>query len=267
MGQSNLPFPNLIRAVVLGATLLTATGAQAQAPTNPEIQQSVALRVDGLAHPFDYFVPARDAKAAPMPLLVLLHGAGGDGRGQIQAWLPVARAKQCILLAPSIENTSKAWDALYDRPEWILDAIESISNAYSVDKRRLYLWGYSAGGMFAFYFGFVESRYFAAAAVHGGVIENARYAMADLAARKIPFAYYIGTRDAWWSSQQARASRDALLARGFGVHYVELEGADHNFFARSAEITADAWEFFTLHALEADARFDPLDRAKIQKAR
>jgi dienelactone hydrolase len=138
------------------------------------------------------------------------------------------------LLAPNIDNSPQAWDALYDHPEWIRNAIDTLSQTYPVDKHRLYLWGYSAGGMFTFYFAFLESRYFAAAAVHGGVIEDSKYQMADFAVRKIPLAYFIGTRDQWWTTKQSRASRDALLARHFEVHYMELAGADHNFFARSA---------------------------------
>jgi predicted esterase len=231
-----------------------------------EVFQRIVTRFEGVDHSFDLFVPNREKDAPPMPLLVAVHGAGGDGRGQIQAWLPVARANKIILLAPNIDNSPQAWDSLYDHPEWIPDAIETLSQTYPVDKHRLYLWGYSAGGMFTFYFAFLESRYFAAAAVHGGVIENNKYQMADFAVRKIPLAYYLGTRDQWWTTKQSRASRDALLSRNFEVHYVELAGADHNFFARSNEITVDAWEFFKRHPLNDDPKFDPLDLKKIKKA-
>ena len=130
----------------------------------------------------------------------------------------------------------------------------------------MYLWGYSAGGMFSFYLAFLESRYFAAAAVHGGVIENAKYQMADFAVRKVPFAYYIGTKDQWWSVNQTRASRDAMLSRGFTVHYVEMKGADHNFYTRREEITSDAWKFMKQFMLDAEPQFDPLNLAKIKAA-
>ncbi len=255
-----------IRIVTLGITLATAAGTQTHGCMAQEVFQRIVTRFEGVDHSFDLFVPNREKDAPPMPLLVAVHGAGGDGRGQIQAWLPVARANKIILLAPNIDNSPQAWDSLYDHPEWIPDAIETLSQTYPVDKHRLYLWGYSAGGMFTFYFAFLESRYFAAAAVHGGVIENNKYQMADFAVRKIPLAYYLGTRDQWWTTKQSRASRDALLSRNFEVHYVELAGADHNFFARSNEITVDAWEFFKRHPLNDDPKFDPLDLKKIKKA-
>lgn len=257
---------SFFRFAAVGIMLAAATGELARFSMSQEVLAKATMRVDGTSHSFDLFVPDRDKDTPPMPLLVAMHGAGGDGYGQIQAWLPVARANKIILLAPNIDNSPQAWDSLYDHPEWIHDAIDSLSQSYPVDKHRLYLWGYSAGGMFTFYFAFIESRYFAAAAVHGGVIENFKYQMADFAVRKIPLAYYLGTRDQWWTTKQSRASRDALLSRNFEVHYVELAGADHNFYARSAEITADAWEFFKRHPLDDEPRFDSLDLKKIKKA-
>jgi poly(3-hydroxybutyrate) depolymerase len=255
-----------LQLAVVGIALAAATQAQTHDSVDQEVLEKAVVRAGGASHSYALFVPTHDKDAPPMPLLVAVHGAGGSGLDQIQAWLPVARANKFILLAPNIDNSPQAWDTFYDHPEWIHDAIDSVAQSYPVDKHRIYIWGYSAGGMFTFYFAFMESRYFAAAAVHGGVIEDSKYQMADFAVRKIPVAYYIGTRDQWWTTKQTRASRDALLSRHFEVHYVELVGADHNFFARSAEITADAWEFFKQKRLDNDPVFDPLDLKKIKES-
>ena len=210
------------------------------------------------------YVPEHGKKAKPMPVIVVMHGSGGDGLGQVAAWKPLAEANNIILVGPNITNSAAAWDELYEHPEWIRDVIDEIGKKHPVDGRRMYLFGYSAGGMFTFYLGLMESRYFAAAAVHGGVIEDHKYAIADLAARKIPFAYYIGTKDHWWTVDKTRATRDALTSRGFTVHYLELKGADHNFYARYEEITSDAWKFMKQYGLDAGPQFDPLDQAKIK---
>jgi poly(3-hydroxybutyrate) depolymerase len=255
-----------VQLAAVGIALAAATGAHAQGAQAPEVLSTAVFHLGGTDRSCVLFVPQQEADAPPMPLLVALHGAGGSGADQIRAWLPVARANKIIVLAPNIDNSPAAWDTLYDHPEWIHEAIDALGQSYPVDKHRLYLWGYSAGGMFSLYFAFLESRYFAAVAMHGGIIENAKYQMADFAQRKIPVAYYIGTRDQWWSTKQTRASRDAMLSRGFEVHYVELKGADHNFFANSAEITSDAWEFFKAHPLADDPVFDPIDHAKIKKS-
>jgi poly(3-hydroxybutyrate) depolymerase len=212
------------------------------------------------------YIPAGVPKDKPLPLMVVVHPAGGEATGQIAAWRTVADTNQVILLAPAIGALSADWDQLYDHPEWIRAAIDETKKEHSVDGRRMYLWGDSAGGMFGFYLAFVESNYFAAAAVHGAVIRNFKFQIADFAARKIPIAYYIGTRDGWWTLQQSRSVRDALTTRGFPLHYVELNGADHNFFGHLDGVTGDAWEFLSQHALEADPRFDPIDLSKIKHA-
>jgi poly(3-hydroxybutyrate) depolymerase len=213
-----------------------------------------------------FYVPEHAKNAKAMPVIVVMHGSGGDGLGQVLAWMALAEANHVILIGPNIGNSVAAWDELYDHPKWILDAIAEVGKKNPVDGRRVYLWGYSAGGIFAFYLAFMESRYFAAAAVHGGVIEQFKYQLADFAVRKVPFAYYIGTRDQWWTVEQTRASRDALIRRGFTVHYTELKGADHNFYARSEEITADAWKFMKEYALDSDPEFDALDLPRIRAA-
>lgn len=241
-------------------------GARAAAPEPaPEIELKTIVR-GGEKHSYYLFIPSHAPRNAPLPLLVVMHGAGGNGLDQVSAWRAVAERNRFVLLGPNIANSPAAWDELYDHPEWIREAIEEASAEHPVDGRRIYLWGYSAGGMFSFYFAFLESRYFAAAAVHGGVIENFKYQMADFAERKLPIAYYIGTRDQWWPVEKTRATRDALTARGFPVHYVELKGADHNFFASAEQITGDAWNFMGRYALESDPRFEPLDLKKIKSA-
>lgn len=204
---------SFVQLVTMGITLAVASGAQMHCSMAQEVLAKAVIRVDGTNHSYDLFVPDREKDAPSMPLLVAVHGAGGDGLGQIKAWLPIARANKMILLAPNIDNSPQAWDMLYDHPEWIRDAIDSLSQTYPVDKHRLYLWGYSAGGMFTFYFAFLESRYFAAAAVHGGVIENFKYQMADFAVRKIPLAYYLGTGTSGGRPNRA-APRGTLCSPG-----------------------------------------------------
>ena len=246
--------------------LISLGNAAAVAQGLPPGVEKKTIAADGAQQSYYLFVPDHARKDPPMPLIVLMHGAGGDGLGQIEAWRPVAQDHRIILLAPNIRNSAADWDQLYDHPEWIRQAIDEVGRKHSVDGRRMYLWGYSAGCMFSFYFAFVESRYFAAAAVHGGVIENFKFQMADFAIRKVPIAYYIGTKDQWWTVQQTRATRDALAARAFPVHYVELNGADHRFFMRSEEITSDAWKYMKQFALDRDPQFDALDLSKIKSA-
>ena len=50
--------------------------------------------------PRTYYLLAPDAakKAAPAPLLVLLHGSGRDGRSLLEKWEPLAKKEGIILV-------------------------------------------------------------------------------------------------------------------------------------------------------------------------
>jgi hypothetical protein len=44
---------------------------------------------------------------------------------------------------------------------------------------------------------------------------------------------------------EVRATRDLLEKSGFPVHYVEIKGHDHNFYAVSGRVSQDAWKFLS----------------------
>ena len=52
-----------------------------------------------------------------------------------------------------------------------------------------------------------------------------------------------------------RATRDAYTKRGFSVELTEIPNHDHNYYKRSAEINAKAWEFLKQHKLAGAARY------------
>jgi poly(3-hydroxybutyrate) depolymerase len=253
---------------VLISVLVAGLGLPAAAPQQvlPEGIKHKFLRSGRETESYYVYIPPKAPKDTPLPLMLVVAAENENGMNDIAGWATVAEANNVILVGPNIGSFSADWDRLYDHPEWIHQAIEDTRKEHPVDGRRMYAWGDSSGGAFAMYLAFLESNYFAAAAVHGAVIRNFRYQMADLAARKIPIAYYIGTRDPVWRLEQTRAVRDALTTRGFPLHYVELKGADHNFFAHRDDVVNDAWEYLTQYALEAEPKFEPLDLAKIKQA-
>jgi hypothetical protein len=67
--------------------------------------------------------------------------------------------------------------------------------------------------------------------------------------RKTPIAIYIGDGDQYFSVDGVCQARDLLRKAGFPVHYVELDHHDHNYYARSDEINADAWKFLNENSL------------------
>ena len=78
------------------------------------------------------------------------------------------------------------------------------------------------------------------------------------AARKVPIAMFVGTRDPLVPVEFVRAARDALAGAGIPVQLTEIPGHTHNYYERSKEINHDAWAFLTQHELPRDPHYSPL---------
>jgi predicted esterase len=131
----------------------------------PVAGQNTNYAIDDQARDFYLmFPPAAARSGEPRPLLVAFNGTGDDGGGMI-SWARLAdfAARGFIVLAPSsIGNGTiwPVWDALRQpgtesEPNKDLDYFDSlldcVASYYPVDKNRVYVGGYSAGGMMANY--------------------------------------------------------------------------------------------------------------------
>jgi poly(3-hydroxybutyrate) depolymerase len=173
--------------------LLAFSLAAASATAKPEKQ---TLRSDGKERIYYTFVPEK--LNAPAPMLLLLHGSGRDGMSQINEWKGLAEKEGIILAAPDSAD-SREWSMDTDGPEFLHEVVEAVRAKNSVDGKRIYLFGHSAGAVFALYMGVMESRYFAAAGVHAGAMGEDFYPYLDLAKRKLPIEIWVGTEDPYFS--------------------------------------------------------------------
>jgi poly(3-hydroxybutyrate) depolymerase len=90
------------------------------------------------------------------PLVVTLHGTPPFDTGwlQIREWKALAERKKFIVVAPTLDSTQgilpvieNRWlDDLREDDQAILNIVREISSRYRVDKRRILLTGFSAGG-------------------------------------------------------------------------------------------------------------------------
>jgi len=68
-------------------------------------------------------------------------------------------------------------------------------------------------------------------------------------------AIWIGTQDAFFPLETVRATRDALVQRGFTVQFTEMAFHTHDYYTRSGAINKEAWAFLKAQALPADPVF------------
>jgi poly(3-hydroxybutyrate) depolymerase len=184
-----------------------------------------------------YFSPAPDS---PLPAVLLLHGAGDRAANMLDAWQHFARKQRIALLAPELPRDLSFEN---EAPQVFRCVVEDAKQIIKLDPRRIYLFGNSMGGYLAFDGAMFDSQYFAAVAVHANHIADEYAGIVTHAQRKTPIAIYIGDHDQFFSVDTVRKTRDLLRKAGFPVHYVELDNHDHDYYARSDEINADAWKF------------------------
>jgi dipeptidyl aminopeptidase/acylaminoacyl peptidase len=181
-----------------------------------------------------------------LPAVMLLHGAGDRAANMVDAWKHFAAKQKIILLAPELPREAKYEEAA---PQVFRCVVEDAKQWVHIDPQRVYLFGNSMGGYLAYDGAMFDSQYFAAVAVHAMRIADDYAWIVTQARRKAPIAIYVGDRDQFFSVDSVRQTRDLLRKAGFPVHYVELDHHDHNYYARSDDINADAWKFLKENSL------------------
>ncbi len=235
----------------LAAWLLLALPAAALAGAQIE-KRTVASR--GKNRVYYLYVPASVTPEKNAPLLVTVHGSTADGRSLVERWKDMADAKGIVLAGPDATDNSR-WASPQDGPLFLKDVVDDVSGRHAIDGRRMYLFGQSAGAVFALQMAVLESEYFAAAAIHAGAISSDYFSIFDAATRKIPLAIYIGTLDQFFPLEVVRATGEALKTRGFPLLYKEIPDHRHSYREVSDKINPEIWEFFESHPLPADPRY------------
>lgn len=187
-----------------------------------------------LGQPRDYYlyVPTGYPFAAPAPLLLVLHGAGGAGTAPAAAqwlrdeWSAQAQAGGFLVAAPVASGSQGGWSPPFDYPMFqaILD---DVAAHYNIDASRIHGWGYSAGGHVMHDLalrqrsGVPDIRTFAGYGISAGVLQALVCTPATCpttlpqVARKVPVDLRVGTQDYYYPDVQS--DRDALLAAGWST--------------------------------------------------
>jgi poly(3-hydroxybutyrate) depolymerase len=204
-----------------------------------------------------YYLLAPDT-AKPAPLLVLLHGSGGNGLFMLQRWKDIASREDVILLAPDSLHADEGWDLHTDGPDFIHALIDTVAVGHPVDYRRLYLFGQSGGAVYTLTLAMLESEYFAAAALHGGAWRRTdEYQVMDYARRKIPVSIWVGDRDEYFSTASVNSTQRILSGAGFPVDLNLLKDRRHSLLDVPIDFNDKVWAFLGHNALGDIPKFTP----------
>ncbi len=164
----------LLALLILGSCVSTGGGSGAQPAPAPSGKLTVpsALGTAGRT-----FVLRPSTVAGPRPLVLVLHGWGdtsADIERQSGATAFAAARGFTVAYPQGLQN---AWNAggccagvRSDDLQFLRDVVTEVSQLTAVDRQRVYLWGFSNGGMMAFRAMCQLSGEFAAIGVVAGVL-------------------------------------------------------------------------------------------------
>jgi len=245
-------------SAILGLLLLLSTAGLSSAKIQkaaPGIQKET-FTSHNKKRTYYLFVPETIKASEPAPLIVLLHGSGRDGLSLVDKWKDLANKEGFVIAGPDAAG-SEGWSTTNDGPGVMYDLVETLKSKYPINSRRVYLFGHSAGAVYAIDLSMMESGYFAATAIHaGGWREKKEFDQINHARRKIPLAIWIGTKDPYFPLQSVRATRDALVASGFTVELTEMPGHDHWYYDLAPSINEAAWQFLKQYELPAAPQYE-----------
>ncbi len=225
---------------------LTFCGFLLVTPALAKDKMKTGLKFEGKWRTYYCFAPDKEG---PLPLVILLHGSGGDGAVMANDWKALASKEEFIIAAPDSYNPW-AWQSDIDSPKFIRAMVEQVNARHPVDASRIYLFGHSGGAVYALMLALVESEYFAATAIHAGALSPENYNLFAKAKRRMPIAIWVGDHDSRFPVNLVEATKREFESRGFRVELTILPNQTHSYDA--AKMNVKAWEFLQKIAIESD---------------
>ncbi len=222
-------------------TQAAAQGRLLARPRKPTGAVQLRLQPLGLGADRDglLYVPAGYQADHPAPLVVMLHGAGGNARHGLAPLLQLADSAGLILLAP--DSRRQTWDIIVDRygPDvaFIDRTLEKTFRRYAVDPAHIAVEGFSDGASYALSLGITNGDLFS------HVIAFSPGFMAPAGQQGSPRLFIShGTRDGVLPIDVcSRRITPQVERAGYDVRYHEFNGGH----TVPPEIAVESVEWFT----------------------
>lgn len=179
---------------------------------------------------FIYSVPGNYSPEKSFPLIIALHGYGSNAAAFHDLWKSVTDTSGFVLLTPQAENRTEegiGWHWGNHAERSVLISMEIVRKSVNIDRRRMYVAGFSAGGRLAYFLGLRHPYMFTGLAALGAPFKAEFLPDKKILLNKIKA--YIGH-----GSLEKKIAEDAKFAAkklresGVQVKYVEYEGIGHD---------------------------------------
>ncbi|MEP7340764.1 MAG: prolyl oligopeptidase family serine peptidase [Acidobacteriota bacterium] len=212
-----------------------------------DIHWAYRSAVDETLQPYRIYVPAGYDAKRKWPLVVALHGMGGDensffasyNNGEIKR---IAEARGYIIACPKGRAPASMYMGTAERD--VLDVIKEVKREYAIDDDRVYLMGHSMGGYGSWSVAVNNPDLFAAIGpISGGGTPLVIPKLKGIA--HVPWIVIHGDKDPTVSVEESRRMVKAGKDLGIEIKYIEVPGGDHSSIAVPA--FKDIFDWFDAH--------------------
>lgn len=185
--------------------------------------------VDNTIQPFRVFVPSNYDATKKYPLVIALHGMGGDENSYFNGYengiiKREAEARGYLVACPKGRGSASMYMGSAERD--VIDVVSEMKRNYSIDPDRVYLTGHSMGGYGSWSVAVSNPDLFAAIAPFAGGGNPITVGKLGSIA-SVPAFVVHGDADPTVPVDESRKMVKAFKAVGANVKYVEVPGGNH----------------------------------------
>lgn len=218
-----------------------------------DIQWAYQSAVDKTYQPYRFYVPTNYDAKKKWPLVVALHGMGGDensffatyNNGEIKR---IAEARGYLVVCPKGRAPASMYMGTAETD--VIDVLNAMKRDYSIDDDRVYLMGHSMGGYGSWSIAVNHPDLFAAI----GPIAGGGQPFVMMGLKKIthvPWIVIHGDKDPTVSVEESRKMVKAGKDLGIEIKYLEILGGNHTDIAVPA--FKDIFDWFDAHKRQPKA--------------
>jgi predicted esterase len=194
-----------------------------------DIQWAYRSAVDGSVQPFRFYIPTKYDANKKWPMIVALHGMGGDensffagyDNGEIRRF---AEERGYIVVCPKGRGPYSMYMSSSERD--VIDVINEMKRDFSIDADRVYLMGHSMGGYGAWSIAVNNPELFAAIApISGGGTPFSKPKLKAIT--HVPWIVVHGDKDPTVPVEESRKMVTAGKELGIDIKYIEVPGGGH----------------------------------------
>jgi poly(3-hydroxybutyrate) depolymerase len=197
-----------------------------------DFRKAYLSNVDKTLQPYRLFIPAGYDGTKATPMVVALHGMGGDENSMFDSYgkelTKDAQGHGFIVVAPKGRAPASMYRGSAEQD--VLDVMAEVERDYKVDKSRVYLMGHSMGGYGTWSIAIAHPELFAAL----GPISGGGDTAGMVKIKDIPQYVTHGDNDKTVNVNMSRSMVEAGKKAGAQITYVEVPGGSHVSVAQPA---------------------------------